>query len=184
MPVIYLVSCTWKKEKEPKPAKDLYVSDLFVLSRCLVEQCLKHHHHYEEGLWFILSSKHYLVPPEMVLEPYDDYLLDKSTSERRKWADKVFSSLVEQVHRHGWNPRSVSLIVLAGKSYWEFMEDKAKTCGFKVCLPWQDDQPPGLKGQGPIIEWRKNWLRSRLEQIHQGDFGFCDNWRQHDDDGY
>jgi|GEM_PF-4916533 len=184
MPVIYLVSCTARKASEPKPANDLYVSEQFVLSRQFVERCLEYHKHYEEGVWFILSSKHHLVAPEMILEPYDDYLGNKSRSERRAWADKVFGSLMEQTRRHVWKPQHVSLIVLTGKLYWEFVDDKAKTAGFKVHVPWLDERPAGLKGQWKVLEWQKNWLRDRLNQIQQGDFSFCEKWSEHDDANY
>jgi hypothetical protein len=63
---------------------------------------------------FILSAKHGLVPEDMIIEPYNETLKDKSAQERRAWGDMVLNELrkVSDLERD-------EFIVLAGEVYQE-----------------------------------------------------------------
>lgn len=82
---IGLVGCVKSKRGSAAPAADLYTSALFLGRRRWVEAgCSR---------WYILSAKHGLIPPEVVLDPYDETLTTKGSRDRRAWADRVLTQL-------------------------------------------------------------------------------------------
>jgi len=88
-----LVGCVKSKRSGPTAAADLYTSTLFVGRRRWVEASCER--------WFILSAKHGLVPPDEVIEPYDEALTDKGRAERRAWAERVLAQLRERLGELG-----------------------------------------------------------------------------------
>lgn len=113
--MIALVACCATKRDTACPARDLYVSPLFKLSRRYVEQ---------RGLpWMILSAKHGLLDPDTVVEPYNLTLSQMTTPQRRAWAAHVRGQLYR---RFGTGQ---PLCVLAGRLYM------AATEGFRVVEP-------------------------------------------------
>ena len=69
MRTLVIVSCGDSKLASPAPAKDLYTSTLFKLARRYAELA--------GNAWLIMSSKHGLVEPDTVLEPYDYTIIGK-----------------------------------------------------------------------------------------------------------
>lgn len=82
---IGLVGCVKGKRSRPAPARELYMSALFLGRRAFVEATCER--------WFILSAKHGLVDPDDVLEPYDQTLKDASEAHRRQWSARVLNQL-------------------------------------------------------------------------------------------
>jgi hypothetical protein len=85
---IGLVGCVKRKAGSPRPARDLYLSDLFVGRRRYVERTCSQ--------WWILSALHGLVHPDDVLAPYDATLKDVGRPQRREWSRRVLASLDER----------------------------------------------------------------------------------------
>jgi hypothetical protein len=100
---IALVSCVKTKAPVPMPAKDLYISNWFVMARRYAEQ--------NADRWFILSAVHGLVHPNMLLAPYEHRLDDMCIADRRAWADKVKTQI------EGLGELGDKAIVLAGLTY-------------------------------------------------------------------
>jgi cytoplasmic iron level regulating protein YaaA (DUF328/UPF0246 family) len=79
---IALISCTSKKKAYKCLARDLYSESprfrlAYDLAKLVADKI------------FILSAKYGLVPEDMVIEPYNETLKDKSTQERRAWGDML-----------------------------------------------------------------------------------------------
>lgn len=83
---IALIGCVKTKIAYPAPARDLYVSPLFIRRRAYAE---RHAHHY-----YILSAEHGLVLPETVLAPYDTALAEQSKDYRQTWGQWVAAKLM------------------------------------------------------------------------------------------
>jgi hypothetical protein len=102
-----LVGCVKTKRQEAAPAQDLYVSPLFRSRRSYVEGTCDR--------WFILSAKHGLVPPDEVLNPYEDSLNEKSAAAKRDWATSVLTQL-----RAALGVGGTTFEIHAGSSYRNF----------------------------------------------------------------
>jgi hypothetical protein len=82
---VVLVGCVKTQLGHPAPAEELFVSPLFRRRR-----------HYAEssGLpWFVLSSRHGLLRPEDVAEPYDLPLARQPLAFRLAWGERVADQL-------------------------------------------------------------------------------------------
>ena len=112
---IALVACCKKKLDHAAPARDLYQSTLFKLSRRYAEQ---------QDIWFILSADHGLLWPDTVVKPYDKTLRQLDGA-RRAWAERVLDQLTVALAMIGINPEEDDLtwVVLAGKLYCEHIVD-------------------------------------------------------------
>src|SRR5690606_42128252 len=116
---IALISCTSRKKSYKCQAKDLYSESsrfqlAFSFAKLIADQI------------FILSAKYGLIPENMIIEPYNETLKDKSTQERRAWAEMVLNELRKDsdlVHDE--------YIVIACDDYSENMLHIMNT----VCLP-------------------------------------------------
>ena len=137
MNALHLVSCVSAKRPTPAPAKDLYISPLFLKARAYVERA--------GGPWFILSAKYGLVHPNEVVAPYDVTLNAMPVADRRNWARRVLT----QLEPHLTN--STSITFLAGHRYREFLEQPLRQKGLAVSVPMQ-----GLK-----IGEQLSWLTRR-----------------------
>jgi hypothetical protein len=83
-----LVGCVKGKLGHPAPARDLYTSALFRKER---DYAIR------SGLpWFVLSAKHGLVAPPIVLAPYDLRLSKTARRYRREWGQRVLIQLREK----------------------------------------------------------------------------------------
>jgi hypothetical protein len=124
MKTICLVSCASKKQDGMHPAKELYVSNLFLKS-----------FHYAEcnaDDWMILSAKYGLLNPNKLIESYNISLNKMPISARREWAAQVFRELTVFL-----NPGDC-VIVLAGQRYAEFLVPKLIACGILVNRPMKN----------------------------------------------
>ncbi|GAB3171877.1 hypothetical protein GCM10027259_07710 [Micromonospora palomenae] len=83
---IALIGCVKTKLDHPAPARDLYVSPLFIRRRAYVER--------QARRYYILSAEHGLVLPETVLAPYDTALAEQSKDYRRAWGQWVAAKLM------------------------------------------------------------------------------------------
>ena len=130
---MHLVSCVGKKLTTATPAKELYVSPWFKKARQYVET--------NGGNWFILSAKYGLVHPDQVIEPYELTLNQMAKVDRRKWATRVFAQLLPRLSH------DLSLTILAGSRYREFLEDWLISKSDQVFVPMR-----GL-GIGKQLKW-------------------------------
>ncbi len=104
---IALISCTSRKKSYKCQAKDLYSESsrfqlAFSFAKLIADKI------------FILSAKYGLIPENMIIEPYNETLKDKSTQERRAWAEMVLNEL-----RKVSDLEHDEFIVLAGEVYHE-----------------------------------------------------------------
>lgn len=83
---IGFVACCKTKLDRPAPAKELYQSPLFTLTRRYVEREIRNG---KMDGWFVLSALHGIVEPEQVVEPYDVTLSKVSKQERDAWSGMV-----------------------------------------------------------------------------------------------
>lgn len=102
LPILHLVACCSEKLSHAAPARDLYCSRLFKMTRAVVER----------EPWAILSAKYGLVLPDTVIEPYDVQLGGKIQSVRQQWADGVLAVI----------PKAERYVLWTGMSYAEFLE--------------------------------------------------------------
>ncbi len=109
MKKIVLISCVKEKLKIPAKAKDLYISDLFKKSYRYA-QLLK-----PDNI-FILSAKYGLLEPEQIIEPYNETLKDKSSTEIKEWSRRVISELDEKI-----DIDKSEIIILAGSKYYKYL---------------------------------------------------------------
>ena len=143
---IALVSCGKQKVNVPKPAQELYTSNLFKLSRRYAERF---------DAWYILSAFHELVLPETELIPYDRSLKDKSVREREAWARCVQGKLLffepgiyaGDGDKPGSAGASTTITLLAGGLYVSVLRDYLDF-----------DTPLAGKGTGD----RQHWLKEQL----------------------
>ncbi|MFI5300420.1 MAG: DUF6884 domain-containing protein, partial [Polyangiales bacterium] len=117
---IVLVGCGKSKASEPCPARDLYVGNLFRASLAYAEALAA-------DAVFIVSARHYLLPLDRVIAPYDETLTGKVDWQVRAWGEYV----AKEVENHcdpqhtrmpsAWgkpNPRVVAhVVLLAGETY-------------------------------------------------------------------
>ncbi|HHV96807.1 MAG TPA: hypothetical protein GXX37_10115 [Clostridiaceae bacterium] len=83
---IALLQCTSRKKSNKCQASELYSeSPRFRLSYTLAKLVA--------NKIYILSAKYGLVPENMIIEPYNETLKDKSALERLVWAEKVLNDL-------------------------------------------------------------------------------------------
>lgn len=102
---IVLLSCVATKLDHPAPAEELYDSPLFKKSLAYAK-ALKPDHIY------ILSAKHYVLPLNKVIAPYDMTLLNMSAEEVREWAEKIIKILSSK-----FDLDNDEFIILAGDKY-------------------------------------------------------------------
>lgn len=140
-PIIYLVACSASKAAEPKPARDLYLGELFTRSRELAEA--------RGATWAILSAKHGLVMPDQVIEPYDERLPARVTAPQvYEWADGVAGQLMRCF------PAGTHFVVLAGAVYRRVLELYADDIGYTWDAP--------MRGLG--IGSQKRWLAQQTTE--------------------
>lgn len=139
---IVLLSCVSEKLKTPAPAKDLYQSDLFKKSLAYGESL-------KPDNMFILSAKHYLLPMNKKIAPYDLTLKDMKADKRQNWADKVLS----QLKGRGFDLEKDKFIILAGSTY------------SKDLIPHMKNYELPLKGKR--IGQQKGWLKQQLDKLKE-----------------
>ena len=141
MKKIVLISCVSKKGTEPVQAEKLYQSPLFVKSLAYAKKL-------NPDAIYILSAKHYLLPLDKVIEPYDQRVSNKK-AENEAWGAKV----IEQLKKVA-DLQKDKFVILAGKDYVKSLKGSLK----KVELPFE-----GVKGNGEMLqilneEEEKQWV--------------------------
>jgi hypothetical protein len=122
--LIGLVGCVKKKVDHASPARDLYVSLLFLGRRAAVEG--------RADRWFILSAEHGLVEPDQRIEPYERSLAAASVQQRRQWASGILASLRARLGDIG----DYSFEIHAGRNYFAYgLRDGLLTAGAEVVVP-------------------------------------------------
>lgn len=116
-----LVSCCKTKTAEAVAAKDLYISDLFVKTRSYAER--------EYSEWAILSALHGLIQPDTITAPYEYTLIGKSSADKKRWADAVFSAIQA---KHETDTR---ISIFAGRDYRKFLQPLLENAGYTVDVP-------------------------------------------------
>jgi hypothetical protein len=107
---IVLLSCVLTKLSHPAPAKELYDSPLF-------HKSLAYAMSLHPDAIYILSAKHYLLPLNKVISPYNKTLLDMPVDQVREWAAHTLSMLAKVSDFDNDN-----FIILAGDKYRKFIE--------------------------------------------------------------
>lgn len=139
---VVLLSCVAQKLSEPAKARDLYQSDLFKKSLSYGESLKPHS-------MFILSAKHYLLPLNKVIDPYNKTLKDMDADSRKEWADTVIS----QLQNKGYDLDKDNFVILAGSTY------------SKDLIPHMKNYELPLKGKR--IGEQKSWLKKQLEKLKE-----------------
>ena len=106
---VVLIACASKKREVPAPARDLYLSALFMKSLAYADSL-------EPDAIYILSAKHGLLEQDEVVAPYDETLNDKSAAEVRAWAEWVRGQLEAKT-----DPKLDHYTILAGMSYRKYL---------------------------------------------------------------
>jgi hypothetical protein len=87
MSTIVILSCTKSKLDKPSQAQDLYsASPMF-------KKTLEYGKSLKPDKMYILSAKHFLVPLNKVLAPYDKTLKEMPKDEKEAWGEKVISQM-------------------------------------------------------------------------------------------
>lgn len=159
---LILVGCGKKKKKEyldkqKYKAKNLYTSKYFKLKRKYAEQY--------GDLWYILSAKHGIVPPEKLIEPYDLRLSkngfkgDDSTryDSPNHWGENIVNTISNlNDHRQCNNDPCIRTItILAGKNYLAQIQDRLKQTQIDIHLPFESTS--GMFDQ-------MNWLAENIDK--------------------
>jgi hypothetical protein len=106
---IVLLSCVATKLPHAAPARELYASPLF-------KKSLKYAESLEPDDIVILSAKHYVLPLDKVIEPYDKTLLNMPNEEIREWAVQVLKILADK-----YDLDNDYFIILAGEKYRKYL---------------------------------------------------------------
>jgi hypothetical protein len=99
---VYVVACSKTKASERRPARELYTSHLFRLSRAVAER--------DGDAWAILSAEHGIVAPLAELDPYDTQMADATEADR----ERLRASVEAFVARFAPGTR---FVLLMGRSY-------------------------------------------------------------------
>jgi len=141
---IVLVACVKEKANTALPAKDLYISGWFKKAAAAAQVL--------GPSWFILSTKHGLLNPDTIVEPYQKAFRDMDDAERKYWAENVFRQL-QQVLTAG-----DTLVFLADKDYYEILLELLQT----LCVHTQTPLA------GLTVEDQMCWFDDQLEESQSG----------------
>nr|WP_232700604.1 DUF6884 domain-containing protein [Halobacterium wangiae] len=129
------------KRSEPAIPKDLYTSDYFRKMRAYAERF--------HDDWWILSAEHGLLNPDGAqIEPYEETLTGASVAKKREWSNRV----AEQLTEAGLLSEDTTLVLHAGKNYYEELLPLIKDSGVAVEIPTE----------GLYIGEKKAWYKERL----------------------
>ena len=142
MKIAFIACCKKKVKDKIVPAKDLYISPLFIKSYKYAKEILK------AKSIYILSAKHHLVNENKKLEFYDETLNNKKSKEIEKWADEVF----KQLKKTNIDSKKDKIYILAGKKYYYKLIPKFEKIGIKY----------EILMEGKALGERLNWLNSKL----------------------
>jgi hypothetical protein len=138
MAPLHLIACSSVKLAHAAPARDLYRGDLF---RKSVDYC-----QIIGAPWRILSAKHGLVHPDIVLNPYDASLNTLTLVQQLDWANDVAGQLEAEGLIGEDQPH---VVFLAGRMYRTFLAD---VIAGRACC----DTPMAGLGIGEQKSWLLN----------------------------
>ncbi len=110
---IVLIACSASKQPYVCKAKDLYIGELFNLSRQWAEACGP-----AVQSWHILSAKYGLLHPEQTIQPYEETL--DSAAKRREWSEATRSQIGAAFTALEPRRELTRFILLAGNNYCEW----------------------------------------------------------------
>lgn len=145
MSTIVILSCTKSKLDKPSQAQDLYsASPMF-------KKTLEYGKSLKPDKMYILSAKHFLVPLNKVLAPYDKTLKEMPKDEKEAWGEKVIS----QMKSSGINVEKDKFIFLTGSEY------------MKPLLKFIPEQNVEKPMEGRRMGERLQWLNSQIKKLHE-----------------
>ena len=145
MSTIVLLSCTKSKLDKPSQAQDLYsASPMF-------QKTLEYGKSLKPDKMYILSAKHFLVPLNKVLAPYDKTLKEMPKDEKQAWGEKVIS----QMKSSGINIDKDKFIFLTGSEY------------MKPLLEYIPEGNIEKPMEGRRMGERLQWLNSQIKKLHE-----------------
>lgn len=142
---IVLLSCSKSKLDHKAPAQELYSASPTFTKTLAYGKSLK------PDRIYILSAKHYLVPLDKELEPYDLTLKEMNAEQKEQWGDIV----IGQMKKLGINPNNTQFIFLTGQ---EYMKPLLKF------IPQENIQNPLV---GKRMGERMQWLNTQLMKINE-----------------
>jgi hypothetical protein len=137
-----LVGCCKRKLRHSAPARDLYGSTLFRLSRRWAEL--------HADAWAVLSARHGVVEPDQVIEPCDTTIADRSPFGQPRLTTKGFGTWL-YASVQAWRSRfatateAPALVILAGRDRWQWL------IGWRIAF----STPLGGLGIGERFRWLK-----------------------------
>lgn len=145
MSTIVILSCTKSKLDKPSQAQDLYsASPMF-------KKTLEYGKSLKPDKMYILSAKHFLVPLNKVLAPYDKTLKEMPKDEKNAWGEKVIS----QMKASGINIEKDKFIFLTGSEY------------MKPLLQYIPEGNIEKPMEGRRMGERLQWLNSQIKKLHE-----------------
>jgi hypothetical protein len=137
-----LVGCGKRKLRHAAPAKDLYCSALFHLSRKWAEL--------HADAWAVQSARYGVVEPDKVIEPYDTTITDRSPFGRPRLTPKeigtwLYASVQAWRSRFATATQAPALVILAGRDYWQWLIGRRVAFG----------TPLDGRGIGERLRWLK-----------------------------
>jgi hypothetical protein len=145
MSTIVILSCTKSKLDKPSQAQDLYsASPMF-------KKTLEYGKSLKPDKMYILSAKHFLVPLNKVLAPYDKTLKEMPKDEKQAWGEKVIS----QMKAAGMNLEKDKFIFLTGSEY------------MKPLLQYIPEGNIEKPMEGRRMGERLQWLNSQIKKLHE-----------------
>jgi hypothetical protein len=145
MSTIVLLSCTKSKLDKPSQAQDLYsASPMF-------KKTLEYGKSLKPDKMYILSAKHFLVPLNKVLAPYDKTLKEMPKDEKNTWGEKV----IAQMKAAGMNLEKDKFIFLTGSEY------------MKPLLEYIPEGNIEKPMEGRRMGERLQWLNSQIKKLHE-----------------
>lgn len=133
-----LIGCGKRKAATAQPAADLYTGSLFRKRRAYAEKFGQR--------WFVLSARHGLVPPNVIIKPYDLTLSQLCQLDRMAWAVGVVQSLLSEM-TGDFVSDSFSIELHAGEDYSEPLRQLLPAVGI------QYDWPVRGMSQGDQMRW-------------------------------
>jgi hypothetical protein len=125
-PTKALISCSKSKSNKPVFAHKMYTGDISFKSTNVA---------LFDGIpIFYLSSRYGLVVSSDIIEPYDEYIGDKTVPQRKKWA----SMIIEQMSDSNLLEKTTEIIIYAGNQYREFIVPYLEERGIKVVVPLEN----------------------------------------------
>jgi hypothetical protein len=145
---VVLLSCTKSKLDHKAPAQELYsVSPTF-------QKTLEYGKSLKPDKMYILSAKHFLVPLNRELAPYDKTLKEMSKDEKEAWGEKV----IQQMKNSGLNLNKDKFTFLTGTEYMKPL--------LKYIPETNIETPLEGKRMGERMKWLNNKIKN-IKEIYQ-----------------